>query len=192
MGRNQWIPQRTAEYVPQAQIRTLRLSNTPIERDPAFGLDLPDVPVENKDIRSIQSTMKPTVRIEQLTPERKAELITIFLPATLVFNRPVVENSTNQAIYGSVSIQDIAAHVRQSLAHNPEASRVLVTDFEARFVLPEGKKSPDARKTPDGEELEDDKVKHLGEYEVEIQVHGSGDIIKRKVRVLPNTPDKSE
>ena len=36
--RNEWFPRRIAEYVPQAEVRTLRLNNTTMERDVEFGI----------------------------------------------------------------------------------------------------------------------------------------------------------
>ena len=36
--RNEWFPRGVAEYVTQPEIRTLKLSNTTIERDVEYGV----------------------------------------------------------------------------------------------------------------------------------------------------------
>lgn len=39
--RNIWYPRRYAQYIPQAEIKQLRLKNTPIERDYEYGKEKP-------------------------------------------------------------------------------------------------------------------------------------------------------
>lgn len=179
-----------AQYVTLSQLKQLRTDNVPIERDFEFGLGAPDQDVKASTVKSIASTIMPavksTIKVEGLASERKAELITIFLPSTLTFQRPVVAQGSN-AIFGSVTTQDIANHVRESLAHNPEASRVLVTDFDVRFVIPESKATP-----VEGEVDTEERLKHLGVYEVSISVKGLDDAITRRVKIVESADAKEQ
>ena len=75
------------------------------------------------------------------------------------------------AIYGSVSTTDIANNIKEYVAYNDEASRVTLSDNDIRFV--------------GVSELEEStRVKHLGEYEIEISIKGTEGRVRRKVQVL--------
>lgn len=73
-------------------------------------------------------------------------------------------------IHGSVSTKDVAAFITQQLAVNEEAARVVVSERDVYFL---GGTEPN----------DETKVRHLGEYEVEIKVKGSEGGVRRKVRV---------
>jgi ribosomal protein L9 len=127
------------------------------------------------------------------------ELITIFSPATIDFVRQPIEEENSPSgprlgasetadilaaaekaeksagktgIYGSVTTADVAASIRESLADNEEAARVILSENDIRFV--EG--------LVDGETS---RVKHLGKFKVEIHVKGAEKALPRSVRVLP-------
>jgi ribosomal protein L9 len=75
------------------------------------------------------------------------------------------------SIYGSVSTTDIANNIKEYVAYNDEASRVTLSDSDIRFV--------------GVSELEEStRVKHLGEYEIEISIKGTEGRVRRMVQVL--------
>src|SRR4051794_32734271 len=69
-------------------------------------------------------------------------------------------------IYGSVSTADVAATVREALAHNDEAARVILRDQDVEFL--EGHSEGDATR-----------IKQLGTFNVEIKVAGATEPITR-------------
>jgi len=127
------------------------------------------------------------------------ELITIFSPSTIDFIRQPIEEENSPSlprlgasetadilaaaekaeksagktgIYGSVTTADVAASIRESLADNEEAARVILSENDIRFI--EGLV-----------DSETSRVKHLGKFKVEIQVKGAEKALSRFVRVLP-------
>jgi len=104
------------------------------------------------------------------------------LPPRLDFSREVIDSGSkdqdtssasagSQALFGSVSAADVAAIIRQNLSQNLEASMISVAEEDVRFV---GVK-------------ESDRVKHIGEYQIEVRVKGSDEAVKRAVRVQPKS-----
>lgn len=82
------------------------------------------------------------------------------------------------AIYGSISTADIANAVKAIVAENDEAARIVFAEEDVRFVnLPPVQGQASAAET--------DKIKHLGDYEVEIRIKGADVPVKKAVRVLP-------
>lgn len=76
------------------------------------------------------------------------------------------------SIYGSVSTADILSSIRNDLARNDEAARIVLTEEDVRIVnLAEGD--------------ETGRVKRLGDFEVDIRIKGAEEPLKRIVRVLP-------
>jgi hypothetical protein len=64
------------------------------------------------------------------------------------------------------------------LAYNDEASRITLAEQDVQFLdLPESEDST--------------RVRHLGEYSVEISMKGSGSTVKRKVHVVAQKADGS-
>ncbi|KAF2145164.1 uncharacterized protein K452DRAFT_284549, partial [Aplosporella prunicola CBS 121167] len=132
------------------------------------------------------------------------ELIDNFIPPRLDFSRPVIEAPAPEApatpqrsrgqfssaadvlaaasmaaakqkpeetaIHGSVSTSDIASSIKAMLADNEEASRVVLSEADVHFIS-----------GTTGEDT--DRVKHVGEFEVEIKIKGADEGIKRRVRV---------
>jgi hypothetical protein len=126
-------------------------------------------------------------------PQRSLDLLDVLLPPKLEFIRPAIEAVEAEqyknlpkevtdilqqsasigpiAIYGSVSTSDIANFIKESVAYNDEASRVAISDSDIRFV--------------GVSELEEStRVKHLGEYDIEITMKGGDGPVKRKVQVV--------
>jgi ribosomal protein L9 len=132
-------------------------------------------------------------------PQRSLDLLAVLLPSKLEFFRPVIEVTEQEqnknlpkeitdilhqsgvagpvAIYGSVSTTDIANNIKDYVAYNDEASRVTLSDNDIRFV--------------GLSELEETtRVKHLGEYEIEISIKGTEGRVKRKVLVIAQEKDQ--
>ena len=59
--RNMYYPQRKAEYVTQAQIRTMHQKDLVIERDFAFGLDKSNEESQKEDVKA------PEVKLALMT-----------------------------------------------------------------------------------------------------------------------------
>ena len=75
------------------------------------------------------------------------------------------------AIYGSVSVNDVLNSIRAILSNNDEASRVVLSEEDFAF---EGGVAEGARNV----------VKRLGEFTVSIQVKGASQPVTRNVRIL--------
>lgn len=103
----------------------------------------------------------------------------VLLPPRLDFFRPANLAVGPKAIFGSVSTADVATYVKEKVAYNDEASRITLSEHDVRFMglsaLEEGTR-----------------VKHMGEYEVEIGMQKVEGKIKRKVVVLAQQAEKSE
>lgn len=106
--RNEWFPRRIAEYIPQAEMRTLRLSNTAMERDVEFGVtDLAaqisksnakqQYQDEYSELQAGGFTVRKAPEVEKVTPERSIQLLDIFVPKTLDFYRQPIPEETKEA-----------------------------------------------------------------------------------------------
>ncbi|KAK5107104.1 hypothetical protein LTR62_001852 [Meristemomyces frigidus] len=78
-----------------------------------------------------------------------------------------------QAIYGSVSTQDILVAVRAEMARNDEAKMVVLREEDIKFV-----------DLPADEAGEGDRVKHVGDFAVEIKYRGVEEGKRVVVRVV--------
>lgn len=83
------------------------------------------------------------------------------------------------AIYGSVTTTDVSNHIKEYVAYNDEASRVTLSEDDIRF-------------TGLSELEESTRVKHLGEYEVEISIKGTEGRVRRKLLVLEQRSEREE
>lgn len=79
-----------------------------------------------------------------------------------------------QAIYGSVSIQDVLNAIRAMMANNDEAARVVLHENDIHFVG-----------LPEVEDAEAGKLKHIGEFTFEVRMKGSDKVVKKTVKILP-------
>jgi len=86
---------------------------------------------------------------------------------------------TPTAIYGSVSTHDVAQYIRESVAYNDEAAQIQVNETNVRIVNP-----------VEGDDAT--RIKHLGQYEVEITVKGADLIVRRRVTVLKPREESAE
>jgi ribosomal protein L9 len=77
------------------------------------------------------------------------------------------------SIYGSVSALDIIKYIKTKLDESPDGARVVPLSSE------------DIRFTSTLSEVEPERIKHLGEFEVEIKLKGSQEPILRTIKVLP-------
>jgi ribosomal protein L9 len=137
-----------------------------------------------------------------MQPERALKFLTLLTPANLDFYRTPIatpapppqrispsipassaisaaaqalqgtkEASTTKAgIYGSVTTADIAANLKAILAEDESGSKISFSAEDIAFV----------------EETEEkDRVKHLGVFEIDIQLKGAPDVIRRTIKVNP-------
>lgn len=169
--------------------------------------------MSTSELQSASAFQKAPV-VEKLSPERSMELVEIFVPKRLDFYRqPIIEEKTpepapapeqykkpkftmggaagdlmaarqrtpapekprrkeeKQAIYGSVSVQDVLVAMRAAMATNDEAARVVLQEGDVNFV-----------DLPESEEM--GKVKHVGEFSVDVRVKGAEEGVRRTVRVV--------
>lgn len=160
--------------------------------------------------RSSMPAPKP-VEVDRLSPERSTELLSILLPPRLDFYRQPIEQPPPEpaappprqerqpsfggaaadllaartpqsvapeapklagarAIYGSVSTHDVLVAMRAALAENDEAARVVLSEEDIKFM-----------ETAEGDT---DRVKHIGEYNIEMRAKGAETAVRRVVRVV--------
>ena len=151
--------------------------------------------------------------VDRLTPERSTQLLEIFVgPRVDFYRQPIVEEKAGEtpppetkkpsrlgggaaadllaarkpqqlkeelksaplSIYGSVSTLDVLSAVRAAMANNDEAARVVLNEQDISFA-----------NLPESEGSEAGKIKHVGDFEVEIKLKGSDIAVKRIVRVVP-------
>ncbi|KAK5132677.1 hypothetical protein LTR08_008721 [Meristemomyces frigidus] len=105
--RNDWFPRNIAGYITAAELKTLRDTNVPMERNFDFGLSNSPpttIPGSSAAPDSSPGAMTTGARVEasmfarpaadtrRISPERSAELVEIFVPARLDFYRqPILE-----------------------------------------------------------------------------------------------------
>ena len=91
--------------------------------------------------------------------------------------RPLSQASTSgvatvegkKAIFGSVSTADIAASVKELLSKDAEGSRIVLGPEDISFAIATE---------------ESDRVKHLGQFDIEIKVKGSPKALRRTIKVV--------
>ena len=79
------------------------------------------------------------------------------------------QKTPTNAIYGSVSTNDVVLTIRAGLAHNDEAARVILNEGDVTFLT--GHEEGDATR-----------VKTLGTFQAEIKVPGGGSVV-RNIRI---------
>ncbi|KAI4099742.1 MAG: hypothetical protein L6R37_005811 [Teloschistes peruensis] len=202
--RNIYYPQRKAEYVTQAQMRSMGQNDMVFERDFSFGLVKP------------QETASPETE-EGEKPQRSAEVIEALLPRSLVFHRVPIEaptpepeapkavgNSINAIggetpmqrtsepkktsadihIFGSVTPADIVESIKAVLANDKEGANLVIAPEDIHILYG----SNDEVATEEAG-VKVDRLKSLGEYRFEIRLKGV-DPIRRLVHILPEQPDQ--
>ncbi|KAI9851913.1 MAG: hypothetical protein M1838_002350 [Thelocarpon superellum] len=199
--RNDWYPKGLAEYLTPVERRDLRKQHVAVARDVTF--QNPTFPVE------VMVEQQKVVNLETalLSPHRAMLILTELVPSQLDFHRsPIASTPTTASpqdassshpesagptpadpsataettpepastaptsIYGSVSTSDIATTLRAILAADRDGSRVVLSPEDISF------------RNPAGEEV--DRVKTLGEFEVDIRVKGATEPLRRTIAVL--------
>ena len=99
------------------------------------------------------------------------------VPAAKSFASPLSTESAVAtelvAIYGSVSVADIAEQVKAVLAATEEGARVVLGPEDIKIIRNEGQDA----------QAEADRIKMLGDFRVDIRVKG-GDVVRRTVRII--------
>ncbi|KAL8765977.1 MAG: hypothetical protein Q9209_007124 [Squamulea sp. 1 TL-2023] len=201
--RNIYYPQRKAEYVTEAQMRTSNQKDLLAERDFSFG-----VPQQQVEAQPVEEKAK-RVPTKLLTPKRASEIIEALTPPEIVFYRvPIVTPEPEPAppepvgssinaiggeapvrnvlqskpsitrIFGSVSTADMAESIKAVMAASEEGARVV--------LAPEDVRIDEAASEDLG--IEVDRLKALGEYKIEIRVKGV-DPVRRRVSIRAQEPD---
>ncbi|KAB5580771.1 hypothetical protein GE09DRAFT_1213209 [Coniochaeta sp. 2T2.1] len=218
--RNLWYPKNKAEYMTVQRFAELGLSRKSDvgEREHDFRAHEragQEVEEEAEAAPAAMTAAEEAVSAYTLAPERIYALLATLVVPTITFHRkpipaavapepetpapkrspllaqhvhdlpPSLEKKKKdsktaaepQAIFGSVSTTDILLAIKSDLALDPEASRIPLDARSIRFV---GMEDEDA-----------DRVKTLGEWEVEIAVPGASrfvpevQFVRRTVQVLP-------
>ncbi|KAJ8060989.1 hypothetical protein OCU04_010067 [Sclerotinia nivalis] len=141
--------------------------------------------------------LKKVVELELLSPERSTAILSDLIPPYIEFFETAItitppqvkkvspslassssvsaaasQNSTGKPekvpIYGSVSTTDITAKMKTILVQDSEGKRVVFGPEDIKFVQ---------------ETEEKDRVKHLGIYEVDIQLKGATDVVRRSIKI---------
>lgn len=112
-------------------------------------------------------------------PKKATDLIESIVPDIIPFYRTPISSPEPKtlledvAIYGSVSVVDIAEEVKNALGATDEGARVVIEPEDIKIMHDENR----------GAEVEGDRIKILGDFAVEIQVKNGGEV-KRTVRIL--------
>lgn len=84
------------------------------------------------------------------------------------------------AIFGSVSTMDVANHIRDHVSYNDEAAMIQMSEANVKFIDLPADEDPT-------------RVKHLGEYKVQISFKGTEATLLRKLAVSkPKEQDGDE
>ncbi|KAG9705652.1 hypothetical protein KCU90_g25699, partial [Aureobasidium melanogenum] len=83
-------------------------------------------------------------------------------------------SSSATPIFGTVSNADVVSRITHLLSENQEASRIVLSAEDVKFVNLSSQTAAEA-----------DKIRHLGEYKVEVRVKGGETPVERLVRVVP-------
>nr|POF13202.1 hypothetical protein CFP56_10350 [Quercus suber] len=81
-----------------------------------------------------------------------------------------LKSAAPQAIYGSVSTHDVLVAMRAAMANNDESARVVLLEEDLSFV-----------DLPDLEGVEAGRVKHVGDFTIEVKIKGAESMACRRV-----------
>ncbi|KAL8965527.1 MAG: hypothetical protein Q9183_003804 [Haloplaca sp. 2 TL-2023] len=199
--RNMYYPQRKADYVTQAQIRTMNQKDLVIERDFAFGLEKTKEESPKEDVKAPEVKLALMTIIEALVPAVVAFYrapITATEPEPDSEHQPPLGNSINAIggdplpkpatkpkpkpmitkIFGSVSTTDMVDSIKAVLAEDNEGTRVVLGAED--LVIQET--------TNEARGVEEDRLKALGDYKIEIRMKGV-DPVRRVVSIMPQETD---
>lgn len=133
------------------------------------------------DLLSVRRTHLSSLnsRSNAKQPQKATELIESILPDIIPLYRTPISSPEPKtrledvAIYGSVSVVDIAEEVKSALGTTEEGARVVIEPEDIKIMDDEGRRA----------ETEGDRIKVLGDFAVEIRVK-NGVEVKRTVRIL--------
>lgn len=163
---NRVTPARATELIEILVPARLDFHRQAIVAEPATPEPTPAVAAPQKDHNSRRNTQRSvSSAAADLLAARSAA------PAAPPATPKPVASTAGTPIYGSVSTADVSSAIKAALAPNEEASKISFGDEDVRFVSPAG--------------VEGDKVKMLGEFEVEVRIKGSEGTVRKVVRVLP-------
>ncbi|KAJ4295786.1 Alcohol acetyltransferase [Collariella sp. IMI 366227] len=176
--RNEWFPNKKAEYMTATRFRELGMTREDIgERDATFGA------VAAED--DIPESVAPLITVHITTPEKAHTILSTMIPETLTFHRkpipapalrrqrtrPAQDPTAPLAIFGSVSAGDVAGHIKMLLMHDSDGSRMVLGPDNIRFL---------------GMAEDSDRIKALGRWEIEISPGGTGlEPVRKVVEILP-------
>lgn len=139
-------------------------------------------------------------------PRDAFEALEAVIPPSVNFYRAPITSSdaTSQdmpssrtSIYGSVSTTDIASNIKALLATSALAGKIVLADSDVHFTStsasiasPSSSSISNEGEAGAGQETatettDSNRVKHLGNYSIEIRIKGHTEAVKRQVRVLP-------
>ncbi|KAJ4418554.1 hypothetical protein N0V85_001387 [Neurospora sp. IMI 360204] len=209
--RNEWFPKNKAEYMTPARFQELGLTRDAIgEVDRSFvilsALDAAarPKPEEQKTEKPVPEVQIPQVKVPDVTPETAHALLSELVPNTLTFHREPVPitipqpkpaqepkispliarhapastpktpstNEAQRAIFGSVSSSDILNQIKALISGHEEASRIVLGPSSVKIV---------------GLAEDNDRIRHLGRWEIEIAVARAGSLtVYKSVEILPS------
>lgn len=210
--RNEWFPRGVAEYVTQPERRTLRMSNTSVERDVEFGVT--DIAAQAQAISKANSeyqdesfTVRKAAAVEKVSPERSAQLIDIFVPKFLEFYRqplpeepkePEPEPKREEAIGRGAAAEMFAARQRRDTKPKTPELKGIYGSVSTHDILTAVRAAmenndesarvtiaeSDIKFINAGTEIEEmGRVKHVGSYVFEISVKGAEAPVRRTMKV---------
>lgn len=87
---------------------------------------------------------------------------------------PTPTSTSATPIFGTVSNADVVSRIVHLLSENQEASRIVLTAEDVKFVNLSTQTN-----------AESDKIRQVGQYKVEVTVKGGEAPVERLVRVIP-------
>lgn len=205
--RNTWYPQQKAEYVTASKLQGLKPQKLEAVRDFTFGMGKPEA--EPVPASTQAETVPPTLTVTRLLPPLRAtEIMEAALPSHITFYRspitdpepevpesPTPKRAASPAaavleaaseplkppesrlttIYGSVSTADVVDSMKAMLSQTEEGARVVLAPEDLKILVPENVE-------PQVVGIEGDRLKALGEFQVEARVKG-GEAVVRTVSV---------
>ncbi|QIW94930.1 hypothetical protein AMS68_000448 [Peltaster fructicola] len=208
--RNNFFPKGIAEYITITEKSQLRRSQTPIERDFAFGQEIQEVEEEEEVIDA--PVLPKRIEVKSITPERGMQLLEIFIPQRLDFYRqaiiepePEVKPTPSARKSGlsdvaadllavraeanreaekeakSKQLQAIYGSVSTHDVYEALKARMAQNDESSRVVFDE---SAVVFTSPDVDAEDRNKLKTVGTFSYEIKLKGAETAISRTVKVI--------
>ncbi|EGO52860.1 hypothetical protein NEUTE1DRAFT_91606 [Neurospora tetrasperma FGSC 2508] len=210
--RNEWFPKNKAEYMTPARFQELGLTRDAIgEVDRSFVIlsaleaATRPKPEEQKTEEPVPEVQISQVNVPDVTPETAHALLSELIPNTLTFHREPVPipiskpkpalgpkispliarhvpastpetpstGEARRAIFGSVSSSDILNQIKALVSGHEEASRIILEPSSVKIG---------------GLAEDNDRIRHLGRWEIEIAVARAGglDPVRKSVEILPS------